>query len=332
MVDFARLRKNSSIENLQNALKKQNSSYQRDERYWKPETDKAGNGFAVIRFLPASPKDGDDAPTYVRIFKHFFKGPGGKIYSEKNRSTIGQPDPLSELNKTLWTQWEATGDKTFKDRCTAQKRKMTYVSNVLIVNDPAHPENNGKVFLFSYGVKIMDKLKAAAGLLELEDNVDEKFRDTDEKVKFSPFDPWEGANFKLKIRQVTESKSKKSYPNYDLSEFQAPSLIGDDDAIRAIWEQEHSLLGLLDPKEFRTYEELKKRLDDVLELRGSSRTPAGAARTALDVPAAAAEEEADVPTAAEADAEISAAIAGTPIDEADNDAEDFSRFEALAKM
>ena len=241
-IDFSQLKNNrrSQFEKLANELNKQSNAESRDDnRFWKPDVDKAGNGYAVIRFLPAPP--GEDTP-FVRIWDHGFQGPGG-WYIEKSLTTLGQKDPVSEYNTQLWN----TGVDENKEIVRKQKRRLHYISNVYIVNDPSHPENNGKVFLFQYGKKIFDKLN---------DLMSPQFQDEE---PINPFDFWEGANFKLKIRQV------EGYRNYDKSEFDRQSaLSNDDEELEKLWKGQHSLKAFLDPSNFKTYDELKARLSKVL--------------------------------------------------------------------
>jgi hypothetical protein len=212
-----------------------------DERFWKPEVDKAGNGFAVIRFLPAPA--GEDVP-FVRIWDHGFQGPGG-WYIEKSLTTFGpgHADPMSEHNAQLW----ATGIESNKALVRKQKRRLSYYSNIYVVSDPNRPNNEGKVFIYKYGKKIFDKLNEA---------MHPEFAD---ETPINPFDMWEGADFKLKIRKV------EGYQNYDKSEFdkQAPMLKSDED-MEKVWSKAHSLQELLDRKHFKTYDELKSRLAKAL--------------------------------------------------------------------
>jgi hypothetical protein len=244
-INFESLKQNrkSNFDKLTSELNKLNSTVPQDstndDRYWKPDVDKAGNGYAIIRFLPAPA--GEDMP-FVRIWDHGFQGPGG-WYIEKSLTTFQKPDPVSEMNTKLWN----SGIESNKEIVRKQKRRLSYFSNILVVNDPTRPENNGKVFLFKYGKKIFDKLNEA---------MHPQF--ADEKA-VNPFDFWDGANFKLKIRQV------EGYRNYDKSEFEAPSPVSqDDDEIKAVWQKQHSLQELLDPKHFKSYEELKMRLEKAL--------------------------------------------------------------------
>jgi hypothetical protein len=221
---------------------------QEDARFWKPTVDKAGNGFAVIRFLPAP--EGEDVP-FVRIFDHAFQGPGG-WYIEKSLTSLGEKDPVSEYNMELWN----TGLKSNQDIVRKQKRKLGFISNVYIVKDTANPENEGKVFMYKYGKKIFDKLNAA---------MNPEFEDEN---PLNPFDMWEGANFKLKIRKV------EGYQNYDKSEFdEAGPLLQDDDQLESIWKSEYALQPFLARAEFKDYDVLKARLYKVLGLDGSSSKP-----------------------------------------------------------
>ena len=220
-----------------------------DERLWKPELDKSGNGYAVIRFLPAP--DGEDMP-WAKIWSHSFKGPGGQWYIENSLTTIGKDDPVGELNRELWN----SGRETDKSTARTQKRKLSYYSNIYVVSDPAHPENEGKVFLYRYGKKIFDKLVEA---------MQPAFAD---ETPLDPFNLWKGADFKVKIRKVD------GYWNYDKSEFAAPATLGklDDTELEEIWKQSYSLAEFEAPKNFKSYEQLQARLN--LVLGKSSRTPA----------------------------------------------------------
>lgn len=253
MSSFANLKRSSgsSIEKLSKAVESMNSSssYNDDEdKYWKPEVDKTGNGFYIIRFLPTPPQDSDDGLPWVKYWDHGFQGTSG-WYIEKSLTSIGQQDPISSYNTELWN----SGIEANKDLARKQKRRLHYVSNVYIVKDPKHPENEGKVFLFKYGKKIFEKITQA---------MNPNFED---EVAIDPFDLWTGANFKLKIRKVD------GYQNYDLSEFDSSGPLSDDDnELEAIWNKEYSLKELLDPKNFKTYDELKAKLDRVLGLNASS--------------------------------------------------------------
>jgi O6-methylguanine-DNA--protein-cysteine methyltransferase len=227
-----------------------------DDRFWQPEVDKSGNGYAVIRFLP--PPKGEELP-WVRIWNHGFQGPTGKWYIENSLTTIGKPDPVSELNNELWN----SGSEASKEVARKQKRKLSYICNVLIISDSKHPENEGKVKLFKFGKKIFDKIK---------DVMQPQFED---EAPVNPFDFWKGANFKLKIRNV------EGYRNYDKSEFDATAALSEDDAeIEKVWNAQHSLQSFLDAGNFKSYEELKKKLDGVLS--GASAAVARAEKMDLD--------------------------------------------------
>ena len=210
-----------------------------DDRLWKPEVDKAGNGYAVIRFLPAP--DGEDLP-WAKLYTHAFQGTGG-WFIENSLTTLGQKDPVSEHNSQLWN----SGIESDKEIARKQKRKLSYYANIYVVKDSANPHNEGQVFLYKFGKKIFDKITAA---------MQPEFEDED---PINPFDFWVGANFKLKIKKVA------GYWNYDSSEFDRQSaLLDDDDAMEAIWKKEYSLAELVAPDQFKSYDELKKRLDYVL--------------------------------------------------------------------
>ena len=225
-------------ENLNPEDSKNKNKYQ-DERLWKPELDKTGNGYAVLRFLPAT--SGEDMP-WVRLWSHAFQGPGG-WYIENSLTTLGHKDPVSEENTRLWN----TGVESDKGIARNRKRKLSYYSNVLIVSDPAHPENEGQVKLFKFGKKIFDKITEA---------MQPEF---DDETPINPFDFWKGANFKLKIRKVD------GFWNYDKSEFEGVSAIADnDDSIKAIWEKQYPLKPFLDADNFKSYEELKEKLNRVI--------------------------------------------------------------------
>lgn len=254
--NFADLKKNrkSSFDKLSQDLDKLTKGNERtkDETFWSPTVDKAGNGYAVFRFLPAPP--GEDAP-YVRYWDHGFQGPTGKWYIENSLTSIGQEDPVAQFNGKLWN---VSQDDNSPERKQArkQKRRLHFVSNILIVQDSANPDNEGKVFKYKYGKKIFDKLN---------EMMNPQFEDEE---PMNPFDMWEGANFKLKIRQV------EGYRNYDKSEFDKPSAIpGSDEQLEEIWNSCHSLSAILDPSNFKSYDDLKKKLDQVLGL-GEERTPA----------------------------------------------------------
>ena len=243
-MSFEQLKANSgsSIKKLVQAAEKlsENKSFG-DDRIWSPTVDKAGNGYAVIRFLPAA--EGEDLP-WVRYWDHGFKGPTGKWYIESSLTSIGQADPVSELNAKLWN----SGLESDKEIVRARKRRLHYVSNILVISDPSNPANEGKVMLFKFGKKIFDKIM---------DVMQPQFQD---EQPVNVFDFWGGANFKLKIRNV------EGYRNYDKSEFDAPAALfkGDDKALEDIYKKLHALKDFTDPKNYKSYNELKKKLFEVL--------------------------------------------------------------------
>jgi len=248
----------SSLERLTkeiNKLANKETASNEDDRFWQPEVDKVGNGYAVIRFLPAP--NGEELP-WVRIWNHGFQGPGG-WYIENSLTTLGNPDPVSEMNSKLWN----SGNDKDKEIVRQRKRRLTYIANIYVVKDPAHPENEGKVFLYKFGKKIFDKIN---------EKMNPQFED---ETPVNPFDLWAGADFKLKIRKV------EGYRNYDKSEFSEPAPLSDDeDNMEAIWKTEHSLAALVAPDKFKSYEDLKKRLDKVL----SEPTGAGRKTEEDDIP------------------------------------------------
>jgi len=240
--------KSSIFNKLQKELEKTTQVGTVDERFWKLTTDKAGNGFAVIRFLPAS--DSEDMP-FVKMYSHAFQGPGG-WYIENSLTTIGQQDPLGNYNRELWN----SGDETLKEQVRKQKRKLSYYSNIYVVKDPGNPENEGKVFLFRYGKKIHDKIMDAVNGDELEG-----------REGINPFDFWGGADFKLRAKKVA------GYPNYDSSEFKEAGTLEelDDAQLESIWNRQHKLLPIVAPENFKTPEQLQQRLNLVLNLKGGQR-------------------------------------------------------------
>ncbi len=243
-MSLAALKKQNSLDKLLGAVQSENTSQEKksyvDDRLWKPVMDKTGNGFAIIRFLPA-PK-GEELP-WAKLWNHAFQGPTGQWYIENSLTTIGQNDPVSEHNSALWN----SGVESDKEIARKQKRKLQYYSNIYVVKDSANTENEGKVFLYRYGKKIFDKIM---------ETMQPAFED---ETPVNPFDFWEGANFKLKLRKVD------GYWNYDKSEFEAPSsLFDDDDKLEDLWGQEYSLSAFTDTTNFKSYDELKKRLDVVL--------------------------------------------------------------------
>jgi hypothetical protein len=246
-MSFADLKRNStsSIAALTKAAEQVGGGQQQqnnyvDDRFWKPTVDKAGNGYAVIRFLPAPA--GEELP-WVRFWDHGFQGPGGLWYIENSLTSINQADPVSEMNSVLWN----TGREEDKQIARDRKRRLHYVANVQVVTDPSNPANDGKVFLYKFGKKIFDKIM---------DVMQPQFAD---ESPVNPFDFWAGANFKLKIQQVA------GYRNYDKSEFANPSAISSNDAqIEAVYNTLYSLKDFVDPKSYKSYDELKARLNKVL--------------------------------------------------------------------
>jgi len=248
-MSFSDLKKQSRLGSLTSKLvaeveKTNVKSNGSDERLWKPSLDKSGNGYAVIRFLPAP--ESEDIP-WAKVYSHAFQGPGG-WYIENSLTTIGQKDPVSEHNRDLWN----SGNEADKDTVRKQKRKLSYYSNIYVVNDPANPDNEGKVFLYKYGKKIHDKIMEAMK------------PEFDDEEPINPFDFWSGANFKLKIRKV------EGYQNYDKSEFDKPSaLFDDDDRLEKLYNNLYDLNEFLDPKNFKDYAALEKRLQYALGLKGT---------------------------------------------------------------
>jgi len=245
--DFKKRSKNS-VSDLASKMEKmdEKKSY-KDDRFWKPELDKSSNGYAVIRFLPGT--ENDDTP-WAKYFSHGFQGPGG-WYIENSLTTLGENDPVSEMNTKLWN----SGIESDKDIARSRRRKTNYVSNIYIVSDTANPENEGKVFLYRYGQKIFNKIK---------ESMHPEFEDEE---AINPFDLWEGANFKLKVRKVA------GFINYDKSEFASPSAIADsDESIEEIWKKQYAVSEFVDPSNFKSYDELKDRLHKVIgdDIRSSA--------------------------------------------------------------
>ena len=243
-MSLAQLKKQNSLDQLLGAAVAENKSPEKksyvDERLWKPELDKSGNGYAVIRFLPAV--DGENMP-WAKIWNHAFQGPTGQWYIENSLTTLNQNDPVSEMNSAYWN----SGVESDKEIARRQKRKLQYFSNIYVVSDARHPEHEGKVFLFRYGKKIFDKIMEA---------MQPAF---DDEEPINPFDFWKGANFKLKIRKVD------GFWNYDKSEFEAPSALFDnDDDIEKVWNKQYPLVEFTAPTNFKSYDELKTRLNMVL--------------------------------------------------------------------
>lgn len=253
------LKARNSAERVSEALDKTDSksSFTDDPTYWQPTVDDVGNGYAIVRFLDAPIfVDGDDALPWVRIYSHGFKGPTGKWYIENSLTTLnGNEDPVSNYNTLLWN----TNIKTNRDLASAQKRRLNYISNVFVVSDPKKPECEGKVYKYKYGAKIFEKIKFAI----------KPPPDFPDDVAFVPYDMWKGANFKIKIRKVEKQR------NYDLSEFvktldddgkswKGTAVAKSDEAIEAIWKSAYSLKTEVAPDKFKTFDELKKKLDSVI--------------------------------------------------------------------
>ena len=241
---FADLKRKSqtNFQFLQKELEKSsNAKAGADERLWRPELDATGNGYAVIRFLPAP--DGESLP-WAKLYAHAFQGPGG-WFIENSLTTLGQNDPVSAANNLLWN----SGVESDKDIARQRKRKLSYYSNIYVVSDPKHPENEGKVFLYKYGKKIHDKILAA---------MQPEFQD---ETPINVFDFWEGANFKLKIKKVA------GYWNYDSSEFDSVSALSSDDSeLETTWKSQHSLEAFTSKDQFKSYEDLERRLNLVLAI------------------------------------------------------------------
>ena len=250
-MSFADLKKQSKMGSLTEKLIKQveklnDSGSKDDDRFWKPVMDKSGVGSAVIRFLPAP--EGCELP-WAQVWSHAFQGPGGWLI-DNCLTTLGQQCPVCEKNRVLWN----SGSDRDKEEARKQKRKLSYYANIYVVRDPANPDNEGKVFLYKFGKKIFDKIMGA---------MQPEFEDEE---AINPFDFWQGANFKLKIVK------KDGYWNYDKSEFDRPGpLLDDDDALEALWKKEYSLTQFLGADQFKTYEELEKRLNYVLNTKPQQR-------------------------------------------------------------
>jgi hypothetical protein len=305
-MSFSDLKKQSSLGSLTSKLVKEvekmnNTSSGADERLWKPEMDKTGNGYAVIRFLPAP--DGEELP-WAKMYSHAFQGPGG-WYIENSLTTTGGKDPVSEYNRELWN----SGNEADKDTVRKQKRKLSYYANIYVVQDKANPHNEGGVFLYKFGKKIFDKIM---------ESMQPEFED---ETPINPFDFWQGANFKLKLKKVA------GYWNYDSSEFDriAP-LLDDDDALEAVWQKQYSLSSLVASDQFKSYEDLEKRLKMVL----------GAKPAARRYDEETANEDNDrgsySPDFNRAKQTVESAVASTPIASASEDEDDaLSYFQKLAE-
>ena len=305
-MSFSDLKKQSSLGSLTSKLVKEvekmnNTSSGADERLWKPEMDKTGNGYAVIRFLPAP--DGEELP-WAKMYSHAFQGPGG-WYIENSLTTTGGKDPVSEYNRELWN----SGNEADKDTVRKQKRKLSYYANIYVVQDKANPHNEGGVFLYKFGKKIFDKIM---------ESMQPEFED---ETPINPFDFWQGANFKLKLKKVA------GYWNYDSSEFdKVAPLLDDDDALEAVWQKQYSLSSLVASDQFKYYEDLEKRLKMVL----------GAKPAARRYDEETANEDNDrgsySPDFNRAKQTVESAVASTPIASASEDEDDaLSYFQKLAE-
>ena len=266
--DFSKI--SGEFDKIANPQTTEKKSYD-DNRFWRLEGDKAGNGTATIRFLPRV--EGDELP-WVRIFSHGFQGPTGKWYIENSLTTLGENDPVGELNTKLWN----SGSEANKEIARKQKRKLSFIANILVVSDPKHPENEGKVFLFKFGKKIFDKIM-------------DKARPTFEDEKpVNVFDFWEGANFKLRMRK------KDGFTNYDESAFSDPVALSDsDEEILAVANAQYKLSEFTDRKNFKSYDELKKKLEEVLSGDSFSSKSAAEMAEEEDMPVASAPKMASKP-------------------------------------
>lgn len=278
-MNFSNLKKQSkSFDKLLKEVEKiQNPTYERNDstdNYWRPTPDKAGNALAVIRFLPGPAVDGEDGLPWIQYWDHGFQNKvTGKWYIEKSLTTLGQghKDPVSEYNTQLWNTGSYDDQSPERKQARDQKRRLHYVSNIKVISDPKNPENEGKVFLFKYGKKIFDKITKMMN------------PDLESEKAVNPFNLWEGANFKLKMTR------QSGFPNYDESTFLTPGPLSEDDnEMEAVWKSEYSLKEIIDPKNFKTYDELKRRLDDVLGAAPSAPRAAAPTKTVEEAPAKAA--------------------------------------------
>ena len=257
--DFKKKSKSNMTDLIRKMEDQNKKTDYKDDRFWRPEIDKTGNGFAIIRFLPEV--ENEDCP-WAKVYSHAFRGPGG-WYIENCLTTISQKDPVSELNTQLWN----SGVESDKNLARDRKRKLNYTSNIYVVSDPSNPQNEGKVFLYKYGAKIFEKLQEV---------MKPEFKDEE---AINPFDFWKGANFRLKIRKVA------GYTNYDKSEFDSSSPLckGDDAELEKVWKSQHPLIEFTNSSNFKTHQELKDRLYEVLggDIRAASNV--GYDKTAEDI-------------------------------------------------
>ena len=256
MVDLSKLKTNSDLAKLAKKVEDQAKGQSvADERYWQPTKDKAGNGTAVIRLLPTPPSDlevDDEAMPYVKYFDHNFKGPGG-WYIEKCLTTLGKADPCADYNNKLWNT-DGPAKEANQKIARSQKRNLRYVTNILVVSDPGNPDCEGKQYLYRFGQKLFDKFQAA-------------MKGDEDSAGFNPWSFDEGANFRIKIKQIKDKASNNSFPNYDESKFLKPEALSEDEAeLEAIWNKEYSLLAEIAPDKFKSYAELQKQLNKALAL------------------------------------------------------------------
>jgi len=293
-MSLSTLKKSNSLDKLLGAAQAENAPQEKksyvDDRLWKPVMDKSGNGYAIIRFLPAV--DGEDMP-WSKVWNHAFQGPTGQWYIENSLTTLGQNDPVSEMNSAYWN----SGVESDKEIARRQKRKLQYFANIYVVQDQSNPQNEGKVMLYRFGKKIFDKCMEA---------MQPAF---DDEVAVNPFDFWTGANFKLKLRKV------EGYWNYDKSEFSDPSpLFDDDDKLEEVWKKQYPLSEFTAASNFKSYDELKKRLDTVL----TGTTTVGNATDMME----------DAP---KAEPKVDTKPTPAPTVNTDDDEDTMSYFEKLAK-
>jgi len=293
-MSLSTLKKSNSLDKLLGAAQAENAPQEKksyvDDRLWKPVMDKSGNGYAIIRFLPAV--DGEDMP-WSKVWNHAFQGPTGQWYIENSLTTLGQNDPVSEMNSAYWN----SGVESDKEIARRQKRKLQYFANIYVVQDQSNPQNEGKVMLYRFGKKIFDKCMEA---------MQPAF---DDEVAVNPFDFWTGANFKLKLRKV------EGYWNYDKSEFSDPSpLFDDDDKLEEVWKKQYPLSEFTSASNFKSYDELKKRLDTVL----TGTTTVGNATDMME----------DAP---KAEPKVDTKPTPAPTVNTDDDEDTMSYFEKLAK-
>lgn len=249
-MSFADYKKKSKLGSLTDKLVEkfnkmdESSSKDDDSRIWTPKMGKSGTGEATIRFLPGG--GGKDEEAYIEVYSHAFTGTTGKWLIEKCPTTIGQPCPVCDENRTLWSNGKETVVRG-NDDSPGRKRKLNYYSNVYIIDDPVNPENNGQVKLYKYGVKILDKIKMAIKPA------------SKRKRPLEVFDMFMGADFNIVINK------KGKYWNYDDSEFLDPEPLfdGDEDKLEEVYNSLYDLTELINPSTFKSKDELQARLDMV---------------------------------------------------------------------